>query len=496
MALLLVAAAAAAVGETSPTALLPHRVNVFKLQHAATAALAPSFPGSAGSALLMTTFGPIGEDKVIAFPSVGDLLRSGSVPKPVTLDAAAKWPNMAAFVPAGRAGPLPAVLEASGFFVSPAKATGEVALLDLARPPSAPRKTKISTDKSGWFYHEARWLDVNGDDRLDVVAARANKPLFGASHSELVAFIQPMPSFGGSLDFPVPIAEEGCMAQLTQDGCSPSAGSSMTCDACAGAHQSNLRAAGCTSAFIKSFCAGSAAWVEQVLTSGGKGPGVGFALVDLDGDNKTQVVASQFFARQDLSIWWCDQQHWSGCAANGTDPSDIANARSVVIDVDPDHAPFFSVSWQDLNGDGKKDLLATTNEANGRGGVFAYEQPTGDWRSQKWVKHTLATGYKPTMPFLPGRGSPGTAHPFFVNATSQQQKGQRPSILVSADDGGFVDLLTPVGPAGSWTFEKRRVVNSTGTIGTLAVGDFNGDGLSDFAVPLYAENKVALYTFA
>ena len=56
---------------------------------------------------------------------------------------------------------------------------------------------------------------------------------------------------------------------------------------------------------------------------------------------------------------------------------------------------------------------------------------------------------------------------------------------VSADDGGFVDLLTPI--AGQfWGYQKQRVLNSTGTVGSLAVGDFNGDGWSDFAVPLCA----------
>ena len=38
-----------------------------------------------------------------------------------------------------------------------------------------------------------------------------------------------------------------------------------------------------------------------------------------------------------------------------------------------------------VNGDGKKDLLASTNEANGRGGVYAYEQPqgAGNWRTER-----------------------------------------------------------------------------------------------------------------
>ena len=48
----------------------------------------------------------------------------------------------------------------------------------------------------------------------------------------------------------------GCTSQLAKDGCRPSAGAE-ACDACAGAHQADLRAAGCTSQFVRSFCASS-----------------------------------------------------------------------------------------------------------------------------------------------------------------------------------------------------------------------------------------------
>ena len=193
------------------------------------------------------------------------------------------------------------------------------------------------------------------------------------------------------------------------------------------------------------------------------------------------------------SIWWCEGGAWSGCAGNST------AVRSVVIDTDEDKAPFFSVAWVDVNGDGKKDLLASTNEANGRGGVYAYEQPqgAGNWRTERWTKRTLATGYKPTKAFLPGRGSPGTAEVFHIHTGSLGgAAAPRPAVVVSADDGGFVDLLLPTGAPSSWGFAKHRIINSTGTVGTVAVGDMTGDGLVELAVPLYAENKVAIYTFA
>jgi hypothetical protein len=399
--------------------LLPRRMAVFDLQHPAVATFADSFPGSTGPALLVTTFFPFGNDNVVAVPSVATLLK-GEAANVTSLDAAAEWPNQADPVPKGAVTAKPAnsfVLTAQGFFVSPQKSTGSVNLLDVTKFPTVV-KQQVSTDKSANFYHQAVWHDVNGDGMMDIIAARTYKPLiFGTTQSNLVWMEQP-------------------------------------------ANPSDP-------------------WVERQLTDN-NGPGVAFALLDLDNNGQMQVVGAQFFAKQQLAIFVCAAGKWSQCE-NGT------GVTTVIVD-DSEHAPYFNVQWVDLNGDGKKDLLCTTNEANGKGSVIAYEQPS-DWRIVSWPKHTLATGYTPIQPYLPGRGSPGTARAFQLDYVSRTQ----PSILVSADDGGFVDLLLPSDVA--FSYQKFRVVNSTNTIGSLAIGDIDGDGYPEFAVPLYAENKVALYTF-
>ena len=223
-------------------------------------------------------------------------------------------------------------------------------------------------------------------------------------------------------------------------------------------------------------------WTEQVLA---KGPGVAFVQDDIDGDGKIEFIAAQFFLKQQLAVYSCDGENWAACASNQS------LVRTTVVDNDS-NIPFFNVQVFDLNNDGKKDLLATTNTANGKGSVLGYEQPQ-NWRDGgEWKKHRIAEGYKPTKSFLPGRGSPGTATAFHATKGASG----KPQVIVSADDGGYVSLLTPTSQdQGDWEYTNERIVNSTDTIGTIAIGFCDGDEYVDFFVPLFAENKVAAYTF-
>ena len=70
----------------------------------------------------------------------------------------------------------PHVVATAGGFLVPGKQTGTIDLFDMS-DPKAPVQTQVSTDKKGWFYHKIVWYDMNGDGKLDIVAARATVPM-------------------------------------------------------------------------------------------------------------------------------------------------------------------------------------------------------------------------------------------------------------------------------------------------------------------------------
>ena len=108
-------------------------------------------------------------------------------------------------------------------------------------------------------------------------------------------------------------------------------------------------------------------------------------------------------------------------------------------------------------------MLATTNAANGHGGVIVYEL-TGNFTqgSSAWTKHVLATGFKPTLPWLPGRGAVGSVEVFALDP-SASPTACRPALALSGDDGAFVSILVAnEARSASWSYTDFVVYNSTG----------------------------------
>ena len=98
------------------------------------------------------------------------------------------WPN--------EIKPLPPALGAKGWvsvaggFLVPGKGQGNISLLNL-ESGQVVDITKIPNV----FYHRVEWHDMNHDGRLDIVTARAHKPMFGPGTGEMVWLEQPQSPF-------------------------------------------------------------------------------------------------------------------------------------------------------------------------------------------------------------------------------------------------------------------------------------------------------------
>lgn len=70
-------------------------------------------------------------------------------------------------------------------FLPPGKSTGSVAMVTRTGAASF-SVAKLTSDKSGWFYHRIVWADVNADGRPDIVTARAYDSVFSGAQGELL----------------------------------------------------------------------------------------------------------------------------------------------------------------------------------------------------------------------------------------------------------------------------------------------------------------------
>lgn len=152
--------------------LNPHLVTTFPVKHAAVSAVAEYYPGSAGPALLLTTFAPFGPEPTYVVPNLRSVSTGGTKATVETIEDSTTWTNYIGIAPKEIG---TAVVATAGGFLVPGHGTGTINLFDVS-DPNSPVGTQVSTDKKNWFYHKIVWYDVDGDGLLDIVAARATAP--------------------------------------------------------------------------------------------------------------------------------------------------------------------------------------------------------------------------------------------------------------------------------------------------------------------------------
>lgn len=130
-----------------------------------------------------------------------------------------------------------------------------------------------------------------------------------------------------------------------------------------------------------------------------------------------------------------------------------------------------SVSVGDFNGDGKLDLAV----ANERNGDFSVLLGNGDGTFQTPVSYTTVYGL-PQMVAVADFNGDGK-----LDLATADSGSNFVSVLLGNGDGTFQPAAAYV--AGSSTFSGP---------GSIAVGDFNGDGKLDLAVAIVGDNDVAI----
>jgi hypothetical protein len=405
----------------------------------------PGFLAVDGDALLVSRFtgDPLEQDDVAAVRGFAALLAAGNVSAAeCTRVAAVTWPNDAepARIALGARGAASVVLAPGGFLVPP-KTIGAVTLLNSSAGAPAAGAFILTTPKvlpgDGWFYHRAVPFDVDGDGRVDVLAARATKPLVEAPAGELVWLQQPA------------VADPLAPAALP--------------------------------------------WAEHTLAGGAWAPDVLFAApVSLRADADEQLLFASFFTGGGLGMLQC-----SGCAGGGAAATwATANLTRVVLDASI--GPAFDVAAVDVNGDGRLDALVTNHADNATavGGVvyqsqvLVYEAPLAPAplaNASAWTRHVLLDGLVVREPG-PNQAAPGAARAFAPPAGA----GARAWVSVAGDGDQRAYVLTPdAADPSSWAYSVQLVHDCKGTVGrqvSLVV-----DARSFLVIPCYDSGLVEVY---
>ncbi|KAL7538159.1 hypothetical protein ACHAXR_008323 [Thalassiosira sp. AJA248-18] len=389
----------------------------------------------------------------------------------------------------------------------------------------------INAGEGDWFYHRAVWMDLTGDGRQSILAARAKFPLLKSNSAQeegsgtpgkgqLVWLERPMPhSFDNNTGTPLDV-----------DG-----------------------------TVFDAFNARNTPWKLRVLD---EGPDVMFSVADLDpSDDTIEIIASQFFGKKlslhslkigpDPKIVFrrtIDERCGSAFSSILADLDGLAtlgqlagqpmvvDSGSTVISLKEgdafshllvtSHECSYAESSGEVNAKAEEPsdfdsptTTTTRTEFNDQskidgGSLFAYRVPAGKgaWKTNSWPRSIIATGFKVQgqLNNMINPGAPGFCYTFFPTregGVGSDKKWHRPLIGISGDCAESAYILRPTEGANdmegvdkSTNYALMCEIKCKSTVGSLAIGydDLYSapqeSGYAKIYVPCYEQDKVLVFS--
>ena len=426
-----------------------------------------------------------------------------------------QWPNEVVAVPdqiinsTSNTRHQDALLVCDGFLV-PGKDRGGLRI--IKHPGDSRREWTVSltpTARHRWFYHRATWMDLTGDGRLSLLAARCQVSVASRENGGVTSGISKTGQLVW-LECPVPHTID------------PDTGTPLDIDG----------------TVFDPFGARHTPWKTRVLA---EGPDVMFCVADLDPDDDTlEVFSSQFFGKQ-VSLHsiqkgpkpritferviddQCGSAFGSILADLDGSATETASTRVArVVDV--------GSTVGTLNpGDSFSHLLVTSHECtyaetdkrsttqlagtNEGGSLFAYRVPqgVGAWKTQPWVRTEIASGFKVNgqLSNMINPGAPGLLYTFHAKI-QDKALGKRPLIAVAGDcaesayifrpEAGDSQLSSTSTSDDSARYQLMVEIKCESTVGSIGVGydDFTADmaqesGHAKLFIPCHEKDKILVF---
>ena len=140
------------------------------------------------------------------------------------------------------------------------------------------------------------------------------------------------------------------------------------------------------------------------------------------------------------------------------------------------------------------------------GSLFAFRIPKENWKTGKWTKQVIATGFhvKGQLSNMINPGAPGFCYTLYPTLNTKNKK-QRPLIAVSGDCAESAYIFRPATSNHhddpSTYYKLMCEIDIEATVGSLAIGYSNfcdvegqSDGSAKIFIPAYEKNKILVFS--